>query len=263
MPQFIHSSLAGVCLLVLFFSVARGEDDTATEEAKAWHARRMAECAEFEVVRGTSPDVQALKLEKPAILSWSNPIRKTAAGAVFLWTEEGQPRLIASCYRYEQGIEYEFTSLAADPLVLRRNGRDEHHFTPGVTWQELTDVDPPHKQRSLRLTQMRRIAERIQVRGNGGNPFEARLLTQPIYRTPADAKVECAVFAFVLGTDPEAVLMIEATNNPGWRFAFGRMSTIPLSANLDEQRVWELPACWNVRLQDQQPFRTMQFPGAN
>lgn len=241
---------------------AAGQEDLPADQAKAWQTRRVAECTEFEAVRVTPNGEKPLKLETTPALSWTNPIRKTAAGAVFLWTEEGRPQLIASCYPYPDGVEYEFTSLSTDVLVLRRQGREQHRFTPGVTWRELADIDPPHKQRALRLTQMRRITELIKVRGTGQNPFETRLLTQPIYRTPNDAKNDLAIFAFVQGTDPEAVLLIEATDTTGWRYAFGRMSTIALTAEYDGEKVWELPACWNQRLDNRQPFRTIQFPGA-
>jgi hypothetical protein len=70
-----------------------------------------------------------------------------------------------------------------------------------------------------------------------------------------------AILAFVQGTDPDAVLMEETTDTPSWRYAFGRMSTIPLAANYEGERVRELTGCWNVRMLDQQPFRTIQFPG--
>ena len=105
------------------------------------------------------------------------------------------------------------------------------------------------------------MAERFRVFGNGGNKFEARLLTQPVYRAPAVSNSETAVFAFVQGTDPEAVLLIETTDTDGWRYAFGRMTTVPISADLDNERVWNLD-WFNASRSNDQPFHKIQFPGA-
>lgn len=250
-----------VCVMAISTSVARSQDDAAADEIKAWQARRVTEFAAYQVVQLSSSGEMPLTLEKGSVLSWSNPIRKTAAGAVFLWTVEGRPQLIASTYPYEMGVEQELTSLSELPLKLSGDDGRTHRFTSGIEWKDVPDADPPHKQRALRLTQMRRIAERFRVQGNGANKFDARLLTQPIYRSPMEAKVDVAAFVFVQGTDPEAVLLVESTPGPAWRYALARMTSIPISADLDDNRVWQLPASWNVRLADNQPFHTVQLPG--
>lgn len=252
-----------VCLILLLAGGAYGQDDPATvDEAKAWQARRVAEFAEYEVVQPSSQGEIPISLERTSVLSWSNPIRKTAAGAVFLWTFEGRPQLVASTYPYENGIEQELTSMSESPLILRIDGTEKHRFTPGIEWKEVPDAEPPHKQRALRLTQMRRIAERFHIQGGMDRKFDGRLLPQPIFRTPAEAKVDIAVFAFVQGTDPEAVLMLEPAAKPGWRYALVRMTTVPITADLDNERVWDLPACWNIRKEDNQSFHAVQLPGA-
>lgn len=261
-----HSArMSGVvsCLVLIMVSMARAQEDpTAAEEAKAWQARRLAEFEAYEVVLASPQEDVPVKFERASVLSWSNPIRKTAAGAVFLWTIDGRPQMIASTYPYENGIEQELTSLSESLLILRGDKTFMHRFTPGIEWKEISGTEPPHKQRALRLTQMRRIAERFHVQGGNQRKFDARLLPQPIFRSPAETKVDTAVFAFVQGTDPEAVLMIEPTNKPGWRYALARMTTVPISADLDDEQVWELPACWNTRLADEMPFHTIPLPGA-
>ena len=92
--------------------------------------------------------------------------------------------------------------------------------------------------------------------------IEARLLTQPIYRVPADARTDAALFAFVQGTDPEVVLLVEAVNSTGWRYALARMTVVAIAADLNDARVWELPSNWSLRMAQDQPFRTVQLPGA-
>lgn len=258
----VRIGINAVLLLIVAGTVGQCEEDSAVEEAKAWQTRRVAEFVAYEVLQSSPQGAVAVKFEPASALSWSNPIRKTAAGAVFLWTVGGRPQLIASAYPYPDGIEHELTSLSETPLVLIQDRVQRHHFTPNVVWKDVPDAEPPHQQRALRLVQMRRIAERFRVEGGNQKKFEARLLPQPIYRSPADATVDAAVFAFVQGTDPEAVLMIEATKKPCWRYALARMTTVPMTAVLDDAKVWELPACWDVRMEDNQPFRTIQLPGA-
>jgi hypothetical protein len=49
------------------------------------------------------------------------------------------------------------------------------------------------------------------------------------------------VFAFVQGTDPEAILMLEAVDPDGpprWQFAFARATSSGLEARLDKPVVW-------------------------
>ncbi|MDZ4683663.1 MAG: hypothetical protein SH850_01160 [Planctomycetaceae bacterium] len=254
-------------LVVMFSLMAMPlhADEPAANEAKAWTQRRHAEFLQYQIAQRAADGETALKFEPTSLLSWSNPLRETPAGAVYLWTLDGRPRLIASTYPYTEGIEQELTSLSELPLVARRDGQPLHRFTPGIEWKPVPDADPPVASRSLRLTQMRRIAERFRVTGGDGNKsrkFEARQLTQPIYRAPADARADAALFAFVQGTDPEAVLLVEAVDSTGWRYALARMTVVPIAADLDDARVWELPSNWSIRTAQDQPFRTVQLPGA-
>ena len=153
------------------------------------------------------------------------------------------------------------SSLSEDPLLLNEGEATDHRFTPGIQWMDLPNAEAPHRQRSLRLVQMRRIAEQFRVFGKGNVPFEARLLSQPIFRSPAEAPVENAVFAFVQGTDPEAVLLIESKEASGWRYAIGRMTTIPITAEFNEEKVWDVP-WFSSSYKNEQPFHKIQLRGA-
>jgi hypothetical protein len=70
-----------------------------------------------------------------------------------------------------------------------------------------------------------------------------RLLSQPIFRYGSEA--DGALFAFVLTTDPESLLMIDARPAEGrlvWHSAFARMSDHSLIAKHRDRVVWEVPA---------------------
>src|SRR5215210_4623272 len=100
---------------------------------------------------------------------------------------------------------------------------------------------------------MRSLAERFRVTMTGwkadrSDREEMRLLSRPIYRYElTDGKaahpelVDGAVFAFVQGTDPEAVLLLEAVrrgDRTGWQYAFGRATAGGLEARLGPSVVW-------------------------
>jgi hypothetical protein len=73
---------------------------------------------------------------------------------------------------------------------------------------------------------------------------ELRLLSQPVYRyeSVAEGAPDGALFAFVLTTDPEALLLIEERATDGasaWHYAFARMTNHSLSARHRDRVVWE------------------------
>jgi hypothetical protein len=76
------------------------------------------------------------------------------------------------------------------------------------------------------------------------------LLSQPIHRFAADKAgiVDGALFAFAEGTDPEALLLLEAVRGEGqslaWRYTLARLTSRPLEADLDEGRVWSAEGFW-------------------
>ena len=80
---------------------------------------------------------------------------------------------------------------------------------------------------------------------------ELRLLPRPLYRYQLkdvpDAEgmvVDGAVFAFVMGTDPESLLLIEAVREreaTKWQSAFARRTSGELEGRHREQVVWKAP----------------------
>jgi hypothetical protein len=80
--------------------------------------------------------------------------------------------------------------------------------------------------------------------------WELRLLTQPLYRyqsTDPDV-LDGGVFAFVTsaGTDPEAVLVVEARKPPDggdpiWHYAVGRFTDLALSVRRNGKVVFDVP----------------------
>ena len=95
---------------------------------------------------GTQPDLEELKqaaasyrvvaddkvpntmvLVVDPVLHWTNPLRQTHDGAVFIWVAGGRPKVVASLYRYKADgktfEDHEFQSLATTGLTATRNGQ--------------------------------------------------------------------------------------------------------------------------------------------
>src|SRR5262245_3250862 len=222
--------------------------------AKKWLDARQAEFAEYRLHRGEQNAV-GLRMESRSLLNWSNPERGAGTGGLYLWTDDaGHPAMIACAFEFAGTLKHEFHSLSAEPVVAERGGNVVHRFGPGVEWKPLTGAPQPSEQRPLRLTQMRRLAERFRVRVGNKEWSETRLLSQPVYRSPASAEEDVAVFLFVQGTDPECVLLLKAAPNEGWRYSLTRQTKWGLKADLDGTSVWERTSTGRPEAEPQSPF---------
>ena len=219
-------------------------------DKKEWLAQRAGEFASYRFeIEGVSKTGgvkrKSLTLEPAPILNWTNPERVTFFGATFVWTCEGRPELIGSAYGRGKSLRHEFHSLSTEPIVAERSGSRVHRFPPGIQWRELSGAPEPAASYALRLTQMRRQAERFQVTMIFRRPVEVqhplRLLSQPNYRSPASAVDEVSLFLFVQGTDPECALLLEANSDKTWRYAFARQNAASLQADLDGKQVLDMP----------------------
>jgi len=218
---------------VSFGDAQQTESDDAA--AKSWRTLRQAEFQEFSLQRETNQPTM-LTLEPRPVLNWSNPERGTKDGALFLWTDDGRPQMVACAYEFNGNLKQEFHSLSTDAILAERDGNAVHRFGPGVEWRNLPDAPKAVAQRGLRLTQMRRVAERFRVLVVKS---ETRLLPQPVYRSPMTSAADVAVFVFVQGTDPECTLLVEATDDKTWRYALARQTRWGISVHLDDQLVWD------------------------
>jgi hypothetical protein len=208
-----------------------------------------------------------LSLEPQSLLNWSNAERGTRFGAALLWTDEGQPAMIANAYGRGPSLRHEFQSLSEEPIVAMRENNPVHRFRPGIEWHELPDAPEAAASRPLRLAQMRRLAERFHVTIitpllSDKQPAELRLLSQPVYRSPPSLAADIAIFLLVQGTDPECVLMLEATAEKKWRYALARQTRGRLVARLDEQQLFDLPAVAQEPPEPDSSFVTITPPEA-
>ena len=249
-PRFVFQQ-SGLLLLILLSSPAvsaRGDEDPPTDSQKY---QAFAKQAAGYVIREQGTGRQ-LELRSESLLNWANPVRQQERGSVFVWLARGRPEAIGSVFTYElNGTAYdkhEFHSLSDQPLVMTRN--DQTAWTPkarAAEWRTLEDAPHPAPSDRQRLVEMRSLARRFRVRLSDprGDRSELRLMPQPLFRYSAreEKVLDGAIFSFVVATDPEALLLIEAAGAPGeerWRFAFARFHYWALAAELDARPVWSV-----------------------
>ena len=75
---------------------------------------------------------------------------------------------------------------------------------------------------------------------------DMRLLSQPLYRYDGSEAplIDGGLFAFVQGTDPETLLLIEARRvdgKPRWEYGLARMNHVAMRVSHRGQPVWTVP----------------------
>jgi hypothetical protein len=189
-----------------------------------------------------------LKLDPKPALRYTNPATVRVYGDVFLWTRDGRPEAIMSLFKVwepPRGFHVEWHSLSPTNITAERNGQLFWNSTrPGVEFVDIPGAPPPAASALARLAQVRRLAKAFSADLSNENGQHAlRLLPQPIYRYPSEnaAMLDGAIFALVLGTDPEAFLLIEARkthDDTRWQYAVARMNDRVIDVHYQGRKVW-------------------------
>src|SRR5262249_14772273 len=248
---------AGAFIASAFLLAARGQDP-APKEGPAGADKERAnrrivdrwkrDMAEYTIVERPGPET-GLRLKGEPALHWTNPIRESDNGLLFLWLADGRPAAVVCFYRSPwQGRileSHEFHSLAPVGLTATRGGRTVWMPSgPGVTFHPVRAAAKPAATPVERLRQLRDLAREFHrvVHPDKGNT-ELRLLAQPLYRYEKEpgGSPDGAIFAFVLTTDPEAILVLEerpGAAGPAWHYAFAKMTNHSLAMRHRDRVVW-------------------------
>lgn len=263
--------------MVLGVALAASPDDqNASESGGSEEFRQTTELIQADLPRwkvAMGTEATELKLNPKPILRWTNPATGRMHGEIYVWTADGRPEAVMSLYKVWEpawGFAGEFQSLSGAKLVAER-GRsvawrcDE----PGITFREVPDAPVVAQTPARRLRQMRAMANDftavlMDYRQNAKGERQAlRLLTNAVFRysSPDSNVADGAMFAFVLGTDAEVFLLLEARGENGanrWQYALARLNCDELAAFRKEQEVWRVgKATYNER---NQPYVFMSLP---
>lgn len=184
-------------------------------------------------------------------LRWANNQRGSEDGLTILYVHEGRPLATACLYPWAGSLIHDFEALGRGKIEARRKGTAAVLWQPkesGVVFADIPDAPPPDATAAGRLRQLKMLAEQFQSTMLGWKPDdtdreELRLLPRPLYRYPAGKGpvVDGAVFAFVMGTDPETLLLLEAVEEKGaakWQYGFARRTSGKLEGRHRDKVVW-------------------------
>lgn len=213
------------------------------EESVNWHQFHL------------SDEKQPLKPH--IVLRWDNQVRGQAGSAVGLtviWTDDTRPQAIASIYPWRGGLNHELDLLSRKANLLgRREGRVVWQpKKTGIEFRTVPEAPPPADTKAKRRLQLRQLATDFEATMLGWNADnsdrqELRMMPQWLHRYGREgtACLDGAVYAFAMGTDPEAVLLLEAfkPNKPNegayqWQFAFIRQTSGALEGRFKTKVVW-------------------------
>ncbi len=206
-------------------------------------------------------DADAKTPAKPVVaLRWANNARGSEDGLTLIYVFEGRPLATACLYPWDKKLIHDcealgrFDSLGRGKIVARRDG----HLiwqpqTSGALFAPIPDAPAPEATPAARLRQMKSLAEQFESsmlgwKADSTDREELRLLPRPLYRYEAkddpaadQAVIDGAVFAFVMGTDPESLLLIEAVKRgekSSWEFGFARRTSGELEGRHKGKVVW-------------------------
>lgn len=217
------------------------------------------------------PEAGAAKLTPVPVIRWRNVVRGQEGEAMMVvWAHHGRPTALASVYPWKEKMVHEFDSLSRGAKLFARDG-DAVIWSPeaaGVEFKAVPKAPAPARTAPERLRQMKAIAEGFKATMTGwaadnSDQESLRLLPRPLHRYDlAGVKdkdrdpdlLDGALFAYVLGTDPEIVLALEAVgpaDKAEWQCAFVRATSGGLEVKLGDEVVWSAtkhPANRNPKL---------------
>jgi hypothetical protein len=222
----------------------------------------------------------ATTLTPVPVIRWRNVARGQEGEAMMVvWPHNGRPVAMASIYPWEGKMVHEFDSLSRESKLIARE-KDRVIWSPekaGVEFKDLPKAPKPAKTAVERLRQMKAIAESYKATmtgwaGDNSDQEALRLLPRPLYRyeltsakEPDPKLLDGALFAYVIGTDPEVVLVLEAigTAENEWQCAFVRATSGGLEVKMGDDVVWTAPkhpASRDPKLPHFSMLRTLEKP---
>jgi len=241
-------------IALLTLAVAGAQPPAKTEEAAKLSEEIEQSVRWYDVL----PEAGAAPLTPIPVIRWRNVARGQQGEAMMVvWPHNGRPIAMASIYPWAGFMVHEFDSLSRDNKVTaREEGRVIWSpTTAGVEFNPVPNAPKPATSPAERLRQMKAIAAEFKATMTGwsadnSDREELRLLPRPLYRydhtgtKPEPSLVDGGLFAYVQGTDPEVVLVLEAVGTAekaDWQYALVRATSGGLEVKLGDHVVWTAP----------------------
>jgi hypothetical protein len=263
----IDRSLTAV--LLLGFAFLKGASTLAEEPEKkaaagavaqkdaddnGWQKLFRAMAADYEIGSVDEPP-RKFALRTAPVLRWSQPVRGGDDGAVYVWLDQGRPAVIGSIFAWPRDdglrvVAHEMHALTSAPMRAAYKGNDVWTLAdPALEMKRISGVAAPAASATQRLAQMRTLGRDFTATSiaRDNREWELRLLAQPLYRYELKDHPELldgAILAFVQGTDPEILLILEARRDGDklyWQYALARFSDLKLFVKHFNAEVWNVP----------------------
>jgi len=241
MKQFVF----GVVLMLMFASALFADEKPPPSTLRELVEQSVEEVQIFRAGDSTEP-------AKPLVaLRWANNVRGSEDGMTVLYIHDGLPITAACVFPLRGNIVHELGNIGRGGVVASRKETTDALWHPpksGIDFATIPGAPTPEDSAANRLRQLKSLAEQFSAVMVGWDPDdghreELRLLPRPLFRyEPKQGDViDGAVFAFVTGTDPEALLLIEAVKEGDgmkWQYGFARRTTAGLEGRHRDKLVW-------------------------
>jgi hypothetical protein len=209
---------------------------------------------------------KSYRLKPEPVLRFTNTVGDSRDGTIFLWLGDAdRPEAAVQVFKTRGAWMQEWSSLSPAPLIAKMaDTPDWRPLGGGVEFKPVPGASKPAEGANERLRQVHAL-----IAGFGARDFfrgqawqHLRLMPKPFarYGKPGSDVVDGALFAYVLTTDPEAWLMLEARKGKDgleWQYAFAPMSCYPLEGAYKERVVWSQD--WLPNSRSDLPFYQFAF----
>lgn len=225
--------------------------DAKPEIREAWRQemRDRAKAARFVPDNG-----QAAEWIPRDLHAYRDPDTGMQESVLWGWGRKGRPLalFVAKFQGWMEGdilSEGELVSLCDRPFVAR--GASGWRWAPdqaGMVFKSFPESIPAPGNEQARSLQLLELASQFTARLSGS--VQLGRLPEPVHRyaDPETGLLDGAIFLFSHKENPEIALLVEARQEKDgaarWEYGFARLSAGPLSAVLNEEEVWSVPA-WN------------------
>ena len=225
--------------------VGQAPDDPA---ARLDYMRKSV--SEYELSPADGPGA-SFRLKTDPVLRFRNTVGDSQDGTVFLWVEahERPVAAVQVFYTRRRGWTHELCSFSTAPIVAKSGTVPVWNpAIGGVVFKPVPGAPKPADTAEKRLRQMREITRDFTAEDQFRNASwqSLRMLPKPFARYGEEGTelIDGALFAYVLTTDPEVYVLLEARKTVGgseWQFAFAPSTIYPVRGSWKGTEVWSLP----------------------
>ncbi len=237
-----YSDLIAVSLVVISFQWAHSQDALAPDSEALQRVRK------YQLLEIEEDDEIPLEFSNQSALNWSNPVFGTTSGGFFLWTRDHRVAAVMKTYQTKNGRWFEqIRSFSNRPLVARQTPDAAPFWSPPSAGEmkQLEASPPPASTATARLVQMKALHRSFSVSGMlASGRQELRPLPRPLYRYNSEEGIDGAMFAYVQGTGPDMLLILEARmleDQPQWYYSLGSVGIFEVEVQRGGVTVWTEP----------------------